>query len=319
MTDQRNPGRTPEPSDEHQPYRPPQRREPQRDESQRGESQRREPERREPEHWLEEDSEETFSDQRFSGQSAEEPRTPPRSPLGPRPIPPQPAQDPAAQPQRRPYRDEQAADPYPQRRSQPRRPTADLSAPYASTAPVAPPPAVPPTGPANRQANQPAKVPSRLPFWLGFVLSFLFLSVASLGILLLSTGADRFDLASLQGNEAAWTPPEIVPTPTQDPAFAGAVNASSSGSGQYGTGTTLRNVTNTNVRIRQSPGHLGKPAGDIIAGIPADGQVDVIGGPATVDGLTWWQVRSTNSSGQVVEGWSAEVSPSGLRILGPDQ
>jgi len=179
-----------------------------------------------------------------------------------------------------------------------------------------PPSYPPPTTPNGPAANR--TPPSRLPFWIGFVLSFLFLSAVSLGILLLSTGADRFDLASLQGGEAAWVPSEILPTPTPDPALAGTVSASSSGE-QYGSGTTLRNVTNTNVRIRQSPGHQSKPEGDIIAAIPAGGQVAVIGGPVTADGLTWWQIRYTNNSGQVVEGWSAEVTPSGVRILAPDQ
>ncbi len=308
MTDQRNPGRAPEPSPEsspepfdgQQPYRPPQRGESERGESQRGESGR----------WSEDDT----SDQRYRGQSTEGARPPARSPLGSplgaRPASPNPTRTPSAQPQGMPYQDDQAAAPYPQRRSQPPRSAVAGPQPYPPT-----PPTIPPSSPANRTG----KAPSRMPFWLGFALSFLFLSLASLGILLLSTGADRFDLASLQGGEAAWVPPEIAPTPTQDPAFAGAVNASSSGGGQYGTGTTLRNVTNTNVRIRQTPGHLSKPDGDIIAGIPTGGQVAVIGGPATVDGLTWWQVRYINSSGQVVEGWSAEVTPSGVRILGPDQ
>lgn len=299
MTDQRNPGRAPEPSpdpfDGQQPYRPPQRSEPQR---------------REPQRWSEDDA----SDQRYPDQPAEGARPSVRSPLGAplggRPAPPNPARTPSAQPQGSPYQGEQAAVPYPQRRPQSYRPPADGSQPYPPT-----PPTVAPTAPASRTA----KTSSRVPFWLGFALSFLFLSLASLGLLLLSTGADRFDLAALQGGEVAWVPPEIVPTPTQDPALVGAVDASSSGGGQYGTGTTLRNVTNTNVRIRQTPGHLGKPEGDIIAGIPGGGQVDVIGGPTTVDGLTWWQIRYTDSSGQVVEGWSAEVSPSGVRILGPDQ
>lgn len=184
-------------------------------------------------------------------------------------------------------------------------------------APQTPPPnrPVPPSMAPTKNSPQ---QPSRLPFWAGFALSFLLLTIASLGILLLSTGANRFDLASLQGNDSAWTPPEIMSTPAVDPAQAGAVTASSAG-GDYGTGVTLRNVTNTNVRIRQTPGNLSKPEGDVIAGIPAGGRVEVIDGPTSVDGLTWWLVRYTNGNGQVVEGWSAEVTSSGLRILGPDQ
>lgn len=157
-----------------------------------------------------------------------------------------------------------------------------------------------------------------MPFWAGFVLSFLFLTIAGLGVLLLSTGVDRFDLSSLQGNENGWSPPAIIPTPTVDAERAGELVASSSGNGQYGTGAILRNVTGTNVRIRQTPGNLSKPEGDIVAGIPANGRVEVIGGPATADGLTWWLVRYTTGNGEVIEGWSAEVTASGLRILGPE-
>jgi len=157
-----------------------------------------------------------------------------------------------------------------------------------------------------------------VPFWLGFGVSFLFLATVSLGLLLLSTGVDRFDLASLQGNESGWSPPEISPTPTVDSARAGEVVASSASNAQYGTGEILRNVTSTNVRIRQTPGNLSKSTGDIVAGIPAGGRVEVIGGPAITDGLTWWLVRYTNGNGQVIEGWSAEVTASGLRILGPE-
>ncbi|MCB0082618.1 MAG: hypothetical protein KDE47_16870 [Caldilineaceae bacterium] len=174
------------------------------------------------------------------------------------------------------------------------------------------------TGPQPpRRPSQAAAAPSRVPFWSGFVLSFLLLTVASLGLLILSTGMNRFDLASLQGSESAWMPPEIIPTPTTDPAQADELVASSA-DGTYGTGVMLRNVTNTNVRIRQTPGNLSKPDGDIVAGIPAGGRVEVIGGPTTADGLTWWLVRYTADNGQVVEGWSAEVTASGLRILGTD-
>jgi hypothetical protein len=195
--------------------------------------------------------------------------------------------------------------------------------PPTPTLPPSKPPTIAPTAPPVRStagvATGVQKPPSRLPFWLGFALSFLFLSVASLGILLLSSGVDNFDLADFQGGEAAWTPPDLLPAPAQDPAASENVGASSAGNGQYSTGVVLRNVTNTNVRIRQTPGNLSKPDSDIIAGIPAGGRAQVIGGPVTVDDLTWWQVRYTTGDGQTIDGWSAEVTPSGVRILGPDQ
>lgn len=175
--------------------------------------------------------------------------------------------------------------------------------------------------PGNQPPQPPAKPPSRLPFWFGFFTSFLFLSMASLGLLLLSTAGDNFDLGTLQGGETAWTPPEIIPTPTPGESVASAANAAvvdNNVEGADGIGTLLRNVTSGNVRIRQTPGNLSKPANDIIAGIAAGDQVEIVGGPAAADGLTWWQVRYTTANGQTIDGWSAEVTPSGLRILGPE-
>jgi hypothetical protein len=147
--------------------------------------------------------------------------------------------------------------------------------------------------------------------------SFLFLTMASLGLLILSTSGDRFDLGALQGEASAWTPPPIAAQPTPDPDLVGDVTASGATTGA--TGVMLRNVTNTNVRIRRTPGTLGKSGDDVIAVIPAGERVEVIGGPTTVDNLTWWQVRYTSGNGGVTDGWAAEVTPSGLRILGPDQ
>ena len=177
--------------------------------------------------------------------------------------------------------------------------------PRAGDRPLGPPPRTPPPV---------AKVSGRWPFWLGFAVSFLFLTAASIAILLLSTGVDNFDLATLQGGEAAWTPPEIIPTATSDPAIGA---AASSANGSFASGSFLRNVTNTNVLIRQTPGNLSKPENDVIGRIPSGERVEIIGGPATADGLIWWQVRYS-AAGQMLEGWSAEVTASGLRILGAE-
>lgn len=80
--------------------------------------------------------------------------------------------------------------------------------------------------------------------------------------------------------------------------------------GTFKNGDNVR--TTTVVRMRRSPGVVGKPSNDIIADLPANSAALVIGGPRTVDKLTWWQLRVT-SSGQ--EGWMAEKSAAGETLL----
>lgn len=80
--------------------------------------------------------------------------------------------------------------------------------------------------------------------------------------------------------------------------------------GTFKIGDNIR--TTTIVRIRRSPGTVGKPANDIIAEIAANSAATVLAGPQTVDGLTWWQVRIT-STGQ--EGWAAEKLATGDILL----
>lgn len=70
--------------------------------------------------------------------------------------------------------------------------------------------------------------------------------------------------------------------------------------------------TTTVVRMRRSPGHLGKPATDVITDLPANSALTVLGGPRLADGLTWWQLRVTSSG---LEGWMAERSPTGEALL----
>ncbi len=69
------------------------------------------------------------------------------------------------------------------------------------------------------------------------------------------------------------------------------------------------------VRLRQSPGYQGKPAGDIVADLPAATRGTVIGGPQGADALTWWQLDTVNAAGAPVRGWAAEVAPSGVVLL----
>jgi surface antigen len=53
-------------------------------------------------------------------------------------------------------------------------------------------------------------------------------------------------------------------------------------------------------------------SGEIIAGIPKDASVTIVGGPACADGYRWYQI-----SYQGMSGWSVETGPDGLYSLYP--
>ena len=77
-------------------------------------------------------------------------------------------------------------------------------------------------------------------------------------------------------------------------------------------GDVARNVNSGPVNLRLTPGYRAKPTEDRLALVPARAQVEIVGGPIWVDDLTWWQVRW-----QGQEGWMAEQTASGVRILAP--
>lgn len=152
-------------------------------------------------------------------------------------------------------------------------------------------------------------------FWPGFAVGFLLLSLASCGGIVLATGINRLDLADLQNHEQAWSPPLVTPTPVITPAAAEEAITGEAG-GAFTLGDQPRNITSSQVNIRAVPGYLSKPAGDVIGQVPPGGVVEITGGRAFADGLTWWLIRYTASDGAVISGWIAEATASGVQILG---
>ncbi len=148
--------------------------------------------------------------------------------------------------------------------------------------------------------------PSRSFFWLGFVIGFTLLTLASCGGLVLSLGLNRLSLSDLTGSSSAWTPPTLLPTP-ELPAPAAPVTEG----GAFVAGQTVRNVTGSRVNVRATPGHLGKPASDILLQISPGEQLVILGEAAQANNLTWQRVRVNG-----VEGWVAEATASGVQILG---
>ncbi|MCX6048025.1 MAG: M23 family metallopeptidase [Chloroflexi bacterium] len=68
------------------------------------------------------------------------------------------------------------------------------------------------------------------------------------------------------------------------------------------------------VRLRTTPGYVGKPASDVVANIALGAQGKVLDGPRNVDNLIWWQIE-TSANGRVVRGWMAEVGLDGATLL----
>jgi hypothetical protein len=64
------------------------------------------------------------------------------------------------------------------------------------------------------------------------------------------------------------------------------------------------------VRVRRSPGYVGKVAADTIDYLQRGDVADVIAGPVRQDGLCWWNVQY-----QANAGWSADHSPEGEPLL----
>lgn len=70
------------------------------------------------------------------------------------------------------------------------------------------------------------------------------------------------------------------------------------------------------VRLRRTPGFMNKPENDVLADIWQGTAVTIVGGPRSVDDLTWWEVDADNITGRQVRGWMAESAPGGIPLLG---
>ncbi|GIV76362.1 SH3 domain-containing protein [Litorilinea aerophila] len=169
--------------------------------------------------------------------------------------------------------------------------------------------------PAMNPLPDPAPKRRRSWFWPGFLAGFLLLSLLSCGGLAMAMGIDTLDLAELQAGQAAWTPPAVTPTPV--PAVQADSTPGMATGGTFQIGDRVRNVTTSRVNIRQVPGYLGKPEGDILAQAMPGDEVEILGGRAVADGLVWWRVRYVTGDGRVIDGWMAEATASGVQILAP--
>lgn len=91
--------------------------------------------------------------------------------------------------------------------------------------------------------------------------------------------------------------PEVEGEPTPPPAAK-----FKPGQEVFATGT---------VNVRRSPGHLNKPADDVLGQTAAGTPVTITGPAVKADGLTWWPVRTAVAA----EGWMAEATAAGNVLL----
>ena len=72
----------------------------------------------------------------------------------------------------------------------------------------------------------------------------------------------------------------------------------------------------TIVNVRRSPGHVAKPDDDLIGQLATGAAAIIRGAASQVDGLTWWPIRCTLTSGAAVDGWCADAI-AGQALLAP--
>lgn len=150
------------------------------------------------------------------------------------------------------------------------------------------------------------------------VLLGLFLILILLGVFSRSSSSPPAPVIGSGGN-ATSTPTLValyspgMPTPTTPPFFEIQQPDSGCHPGIHVGGSAV--VMAGSVRMRQSPGYLGKnDTVDTVRYLEVGSSVNVRGGPETVDNLCWWNLEYQGSSG-----WSANQSLGGELLLAPAQ
>ena len=138
--------------------------------------------------------------------------------------------------------------------------------------------------------------------------------LASCSGLAVALGFNQLSLAEIRGSNSAWTAPPYTPAPTLLP-VAEAVD-SANVSTRFAAEQAVRNLTDSRVNVRATPGYLSKPGNDVIGILPPGSAALILGESQMADNLVWWRVRATVADGRAVDGWVAEATASGVQILG---
>ena len=145
----------------------------------------------------------------------------------------------------------------------------------------------------------------------GFVIGFTLFALVSCGSAALMMGINPADFANLGNSGPVWTPPPL-PTQTPPPTVDEAASAPTPVLiATFRVGQVVRNITNSKVNVRRTPGYLGKAGDDVILQIQPGDAVTILEGPTAADNLVWWRIDVNGSAG-----WVAEATASGVQILG---
>jgi hypothetical protein len=74
-------------------------------------------------------------------------------------------------------------------------------------------------------------------------------------------------------------------------------------------------TTTDTVRIRRTPGINNKPPEDTLGAFAPRATLNILEGPRTADGLTWWRVGGISQTGASIIGWVAEKAPGGAALV----
>ncbi len=84
----------------------------------------------------------------------------------------------------------------------------------------------------------------------------------------------------------------------------------------YREGDLVANISPYEVNLRRTPGYRNKPPEDVVAVVQPKELLRIVEGPREVDELFWWRVQGLGAIREA-EGWVAETSPQGVRLLVP--
>ena len=166
--------------------------------------------------------------------------------------------------------------------------------------------------PVPQPPNAPKPRGRKSLFWPGFAVGFLLLASVVCGGLGATFGLTRLSLADIANEGPAWTPP-LVTMAASVPAVELAPVAAVAG--RFAAGDQVRNVTNSRVNLRTTPGYLGKPAGDVVGLVEPGEPMTMLGDSQLADNLVWWRARYQSADGRRLEGWVAEATASGVQML----
>jgi murein DD-endopeptidase MepM/ murein hydrolase activator NlpD len=62
------------------------------------------------------------------------------------------------------------------------------------------------------------------------------------------------------------------------------------------------------LKVRKSPGYVNKPGDDVLGLLTVGAAATILGSSVPQDGLTWWPIRATISTGASVDGWAASAN-----------